>query len=126
MKGMKERKIMKKRKILYLFPLAALVLSGCTFEEGLEMVKDFSVNKVYEPVRDFFLGLFGKEAPKKEDKKDDQGGDQHGGQEQKYKYGTEELPLTVNEAIALIDSEDPTAEEMFVTGKIVTNGAWNT
>ena len=129
MKGMKERKIMKKRKILYLFPLAALVLSGCTLQEGWDIVKDFSVSKVYEPVRDWILGLMGKEVPKKDDKKDDQGGGgrQDGGEEeQPSKYGTQAKPLSVSEAITLISNEDPTNEVIYVTGTIISNGAWNT
>ena len=129
MKGMKERKIMKKRKILYLFPLAALVLSGCTLQEGWDLVKDFSVSKVYEPVRDWILGLMGKEVPKKDDKKDDQGGggrQDGGGEEEVSKYGTAAKPLSVSEAITLISNEDPTNEVIYVTGTIISNGAWNT
>ena len=122
---------MKKRKILYLFPLAALVLYGCTLQEGWDVVKDFSVTKVYEPVRDFFLNLFGKEVPKKEEEEQKPSGEgegEGGGQHEEgetSKYGTQAKPLTVSEAAALIDSEDPTLETMYVTGEIVTNGAWN-
>ena len=61
---------MKKRKILYLFPLAALVLSGCTFQEGWETVKNWTNDTVFTPVVDFFKGILGIEN-KKEDKKDE-------------------------------------------------------
>ena len=122
---------MKKRKILYLFPLAALVLSGCTLQEGWDVVKDFSVNKVYEPVRDFFLNLFGKEVPKKEEEEqkpsgegEGEGGGEHEGETSKY--GTLEHPLTVSEAVALIGEAAPTEQEMFVTGTVRDNEAWST
>ena len=77
---------MKKRKILYLFPLAALVLSGCTLQEGLEGAKDFIGSKIYSPLKALVQKLMGKEAEeeKKEEKKEDQkpsGGEQEGGEQ---------------------------------------------
>lgn len=101
---------MKKRKILYLFPLAALVLSGCTFQEGWEITKNWTNEKVFTPVVDFFKGLLGIE-DKKEEKKDDEekptpgpegGGEGEGeggggGEQEGYKS------VTTEEAIALCD-----------------------
>lgn len=76
---------MKKRKILYLFPLAALVLSGCTLQEGLEGAKDFIGSKIYSPLKALVQKLMGKEAEEeKEEKKEDQkpsGGEQEGGEQ---------------------------------------------
>ncbi len=65
---------MKKRKILFLLPVAALILSGCTFQEGWETVSGFFTNNVYEPVKGWVENLLGiKHEEKKEEKKDDQG-----------------------------------------------------
>ena len=68
---------MKKRKVLFLLPVAALVLSGCTFQEGWETVKGFMGDKVYEPVKGWVENLLGiKQEEKKEEKQDQQGGGQ--------------------------------------------------
>ena len=67
---------MKKRKVLFLLPVAALILSGCTFQEGWETVSGFFTNSVYEPVKGFVENLFGKKEQKKEEKKEEQGGNQ--------------------------------------------------
>ena len=65
---------MKKRKVLFLLPIAALILSGCTIQEGWETVSGFFTNSVYEPVKGWVENLLGiKHEQKKEDKKDDQG-----------------------------------------------------
>ena len=45
---------MKKRKTLFLLPLFGLVLSGCTFQEGLEMTKKFMKGNIIDPVVRFF------------------------------------------------------------------------
>ena len=121
---------MKRRKILYLFPLAALILSGCTFQEGWETVKGFASNKVYEPAKSFVEKLLGKEQ-KKEEKEDNQGGSQQGsgqgqgqgqgqgggqgggGQQSTTNYGSEASPLSVAEALAIIEEE--CAEENALT-----------
>ena len=74
---------MKKRKILYLFPLAALVLSGCTIQEGWDIAKNWTVDSVYTPAKDFIMKLLGKEQKKEEKPGEDQkpsGGDQGGDQ----------------------------------------------
>ena len=112
---------MKKRKILYLFPLAALILSGCTFQEGWETVKGFMGDKVYEPAKTWVENLLGiKHEEKKEEKEDQQGGGQQGGgehqgegggqqggggEEQTRNYGTENAPLSVSEALAIVEEE---------------------
>ena len=68
---------MKKAKVLVATVLASgLVLSGCTFEEGLEMVKNWPVQNVYEPAKAFFEEkILGKtpaqEQPQKEEKEDE-------------------------------------------------------
>ena len=57
---------MKKRKILYLFPLAALILSGCTFEEAIANAKSFMSNYVVEPAKNFVNDLTGGEQKQEE------------------------------------------------------------
>ena len=133
---------MKKRKILYLFPLAALVLSGCTLEEGLAMAKAWPNEKIVEPVKGLIDKLLGKETKKEEQKEEEkpsgeQGGEQggeeqHGGEEGGGGHGeqggggaidtygtehegTEEDPLTGQDAmtIALQLAEDEIPEESF-------------
>ena len=89
---------MKKRKILYLFPLAALVLSGCTFQEGWETVKNWTNDTVFTPVVDFFKGILGIEN-KKEDKKDEKPSGDEGGEQQQdatiKRISVESSPETV-------------------------------
>ena len=57
---------MKRRKILYLFPLAALILSGCTFEEAVTKAKSFLSTSIYHPAKDFVDGLAGIEKQEEE------------------------------------------------------------
>ena len=131
---------MKKRKILYLFPLAALVLSGCTIQEGWEIAKNWTVDSVYTPVKDFVLKLLGKEQKKEEkpsggdqsgdDQSGDQGGDhgggdQGGGGDTENKYGTLENPLTIAQAAALLEGETP-QQDIYVTGRVKSNEAFST
>ena len=66
---------MKKRKILYLFPLAALILSGCTLQEGLASAKKFVGNYMYFPLRNFAASLFGKATVDPNAKKDEKQGE---------------------------------------------------
>jgi len=61
---------MKKRKILYLIPFAALVLSGCTFQEGWQTTTGWLNKNVWTPVVEFFEGLFGKKDEKKDEEED--------------------------------------------------------
>lgn len=122
---------MKKRKALYLIPVAALILSGCTLQEGWDTVSGFFVNDVYNPVKDWVENLLGI---KHEDKKEEQqGGGQQGGGEQQgegeqkevSKYGDAEHPLSVSAANALIAEANPTEEEVYVVGEVLTNEVWN-
>lgn len=122
---------MKKRKALFLLPVAALILSGCTFQEGWETVAGFFTNSVYEPVKGWVENLLGI---KHEDKKEEQqgggqqgGGEQEGGGEQQEvsKYGDADHPLSVSAANALIAEANPTEEEVYVVGEVLTNEAWN-
>ena len=122
---------MKKRKALYLIPVAALILSGCTLQEGWDTVSGFFVNDVYNPVKDWVENLLGI---KHEDKKEEQqGGGQQGGGEQQgegetqvvSKYGDADHPLSVTAANALIAEANPTEEEVYVVGEVLTNEAWN-
>lgn len=62
---------MKKRKILVLFPLLGLFLSGCTFQEGLAATKSFIGDKIYHPIRDWFNGITGKKEEQKSDTSDE-------------------------------------------------------
>ena len=99
---------MKKRKILYLFPLAALILSGCTFQEGLETAKSFFGENIYEPIKGFVEKIFGKKSDEKDDNKDDQKGDdsQGGGdgqQQTETVHGSLENPLSLAEFCAKAD-----------------------
>ena len=123
---------MKKRKALFLLPVAALILSGCTFQEGWETVAGFFTNSVYEPVKGWVENLLGI---KHEDKKEEQQGGEQGGQqggeqggeEQKEvsKYGDADHPLSVSAANALIAEANPTEEEVYVVGEVLTNEVWN-
>ena len=130
---------MKKRKILYLFPLVALVLSGCTIQEGLAGAKSFIGNNIYFPVRNLLASLLGKstvdptnkdeqEQKPAEDQKEDEGKEDEGKETDTTNYGTAENPLTVSEAIALVDAaeENKVAKTVFVTGTVKSNTAWST
>ena len=61
---------MKKRKILVLFPLVGLLLTGCDFNETLSKVKNWVSDNIYRPVKDFIDGKTGG----KEEQKEDEGG----------------------------------------------------
>ncbi len=58
---------MKKRKILYLFPLAALVLSGCTFQEGWDATKTWVSDHIWTPILNLFGGKKSDDSGKKQD-----------------------------------------------------------
>lgn len=58
---------MKKRKILYLFPLAALVLSGCTFQEGWDATKTWVSDHIWTPILNLFGGKKSEDSGKKQD-----------------------------------------------------------
>ena len=69
---------MKKVKVLVATVLASgLVLSGCTFEEGLEMAKSWANNNVAQPVVNFWnekiLGKKPQEPEKEKEEKEEEG-----------------------------------------------------
>ena len=76
---------MKKRKILFLLPLAGMILSGCSFED----IPNFFTQTIPQEFNKFLDGMLGRksEEPGKEEKeeKEDQGGEEGGGEEQKEK-----------------------------------------
>ena len=45
---------MKKRKILVLFPLLGLLLSGCTFQEGYTTTKNWISDHIIQPIKNLF------------------------------------------------------------------------
>jgi hypothetical protein len=47
---------MKKRRLLFLVPFAALLLSGCSFEEVMANVKDFASDKIVDPIKNLIPG----------------------------------------------------------------------
>lgn len=47
---------MKKTKLLYLFPAAALLLSGCTFQEGWDATKTWISDHIVSPISSLFGG----------------------------------------------------------------------
>ena len=53
-KRKEERKNMKKRKILVLFPLLGLLLSGCTFQEGYTTTKNWISDHIIQPIKNLF------------------------------------------------------------------------
>lgn len=58
---------MKKRKILVLFPLLGLLLTGCDFKEVMSNVKTWISENIYHPVKDFIDGKTGEDEKEKED-----------------------------------------------------------
>lgn len=126
---------MKKRKILYLFPLAALILSGCTFEEVMDNTKSFFGNNIVQPIKDLFDKITGK---KKEEQKPSGGdqGDEPGGvvpgedEQEETIHGSQENPLSVTEFMAELDKliEAPESGTLtdrnnvfFIKGKATSN-----
>ena len=118
---------MKKRKILYLFPLTALILSGCTLEEGLANAKSWA-KEMLSPVLNLLRGDTGGEE-KKEEKKDDEkpsGEDQkpdQGGQEgdKPQHAGTESDPYTGADAVLVaegLDAGGVTSEYYYIKGEV--------
>lgn len=128
---------MKKRKILYLFPLAALVLSGCTFQEGWEITKNWTNEKVFTPVVDFFKGLLGIEDKKEEKKEDEEkptpgpegggegegegggGGEQEGPQTEHQ--GTEQDPYSAEDAVLVansLEADGVTSASYYIKGTV--------
>ena len=61
---------MKRKKILILFPVLGLLLSGCTFQEGLANVKDWTSSHIFDPIKNLFNG--GKKEEQQSGGDDDQ------------------------------------------------------
>ena len=76
---------MKKRKILLLIPFAGLVLSGCTFQDGVNWLG----KNIYEPVKNWIVSLFNG------GKKDEGGGGGGGNKPVQIETGTLENPISV-------------------------------
>ena len=130
---------MKKRKILYLFPLAALVLSGCTFEEGWNTTKTWISDHIWTPI----LNLFGGKKSSDSDKKQDGGNtpapstDSDTEEIVATEVGSVDNPLSVTEFQTLCDAnleydgleEGKSATDFahiaYVTAKVSSN-TWNT
>ena len=130
---------MKKRKILYLFPLAALVLSGCTFEEGWNTTKTWLSDHIWTPI----LNLFGGKKSDSSDKKQDGGNtpapstDSDTEEIVATEVGSVDNPLSVTEFQTLCDAnleydgleEGKSATDFahiaYVTAKVSSN-TWNT
>ena len=74
---------MKKRKILYLFPLAGLVLSGCDFnpEELLKNTGAFFTETIPNTAKDVFNKITGKEDAEEEQKEEEKQSGEEEGQE---------------------------------------------
>ena len=65
---------MKKSKLLILFPVMGLFLSGCTFQEGLQSTKSWINSHIYQPLKAFFSSSStpSEEGKKDEEKKDEE------------------------------------------------------
>ena len=68
---------MKKRKLLYLFPLAALILSGCDINEVMDNAKGFVDGKIVSPVTSLFTGKKEEEQPQQEEEQKPSGEEHH-------------------------------------------------
>lgn len=62
---------MKKSKLLILFPIMGLFLSGCTFQEGLQSTKSWINSHIYQPLKSFFSSS-STPAPSEEGKKEEE------------------------------------------------------
>ena len=90
---------MKRRKILYLFPLAALILSGCTFEEGLGMAKSWINDKIVSPIKN----LINPDSANPDEKKDEEGGKDSGGGSQKEESGVTGVSISKPSETVVLD-----------------------
>lgn len=109
----KEGKFMKK-KLLFFTPLMALLLAGCYARIPLPGGGGGSGSTSGTTTTD----------PGTETETDtDTDTDEPTPDE---KYGTVDNPLTIAQAIALIDEEEETKQTMYVSGVVKSNSAWNT
>lgn len=63
---------MKKRKILVLFPFLGLLLSGCTIQEALGNVKDWTTGHILDPIKNLINGGEKEEQPSGDEGGEDQ------------------------------------------------------
>ena len=63
---------MKKRKILVLFPFLGLLLSGCTLQEALGNVKDWTTGHILDPIKNLINGGEKEEQPSGDEGGEDQ------------------------------------------------------
>ena len=109
---------MKKRKILVLFPLLGLLLSGCTFQEGYTTTKNWISDHIIQPIKNLFnknKSSGGSDSGKDSGK--DSGGDS-GKTDVEINFGTESSPLSLSQFQVEIEKaiDYSTVEE----GKTVT------
>ena len=130
---------MKKRKILYLFPLAALVLSGCTFEEGWNTTKTWLSDHIWTPILNLFGGKKSEDSGKKQDGGNTPAPSTDSDTEEivATEVGSVDNPLSVTEFQTLCDAnleydgleEGKSATDFahiaYVTAKVSSN-TWNT
>ena len=128
---------MKKKKIVVLFPLLGLLLSGCTFQEGFATAKSWVGSHIYHPAKDFIDGLIGKKdnssggdgdvTPTPTPEPDDPSGEGEGGDtptptpaNPEHK-GTKEDPFTGKDAClvgAALEDETSSEDWYYVKGVV--------
>ena len=110
---------MKKRKILVLFPLLGLLLSGCTFQEGYTTTKNWISDHIIQPIKNLFnknKSSGGGSDSGKDSGKDS--GDDGGKTDVQINFGTVDSPLSLSQFQVEIEKaiDYSTVEE----GKTVT------
>lgn len=110
---------MKKRKILVLFPLLGLLLSGCTFQEGYTTTKNWISDHIIQPIKNLFNKNkdSGGGSDSGKDSGKDSGGDS-GKETVTINFGTVDSPLSLSQFQVEIEKaiDYSTVEE----GKTVT------
>ena len=134
---------MKKRKILVLFPLLGLLLSGCTFQEGYTTTKNWISDHIIQPIKNLFnknKSSGGGSDSGKDDgssgKQDDGGKEDGGGKtDVQINFGTESSPLSLSQFVVEIEKaidystvdENKTVtyqtQPFYVKGTVKTNEA---
>ena len=117
---------MKKRKILLLIPFAGLILSGCTFQDGLSWVGEH----IYTPVKDWIVNLFN---PGKKDEKKEEGGGGGGGEDkptedQPEHAGTLADPFTGKDACIVaqkLEQGASTTQRYYIQGEVQSIDSYN-
>ena len=116
---------MKKRKILYLFPLAALVLSGCTFQEGWDATKTWVSDHIWTPILNLFGGKKSEDSGKKQDGGNTPAPSTDSDTEEivATEVGSVDNPLTVSQFQTLCDENLASAYDGIEDKKSVTDFA---